>query len=291
MKNNRKSNRLAYIEGILSIFLNTILFILKLWVGMASGSVAIIADAWHTLSDSITSIIIVGGFKMSEKNSDNEHPFGHGRYENVISLIISVLLAVVAFNFAKDSIVKLIHRESAVFSTAAIIVFIISAFSKEAIARFSFKASKIIDSHALEADGWHHRSDAIASLLILAGVFAGKYLWWIDGVLGIAICLIILYAAFGIMKDTVNKLLGENPDDETVDIIKNIAEETAKIPVNVHHIHLHCYGYHKEVTFHIMFEVKISLEAAHDYATRIENVLRNRHSIYATIHLEPKKTK
>ena len=176
-----KKNRLAYIEGWLSIFTNIILFGLKYWAGIVTGSVAIIADAWHTLSDSISSVIVLIGIKISDKPADKEHPFGHGRAELIASMIIGVLLAIIAFNFVLESIEKLKDHESVVYGKLAIIVTIVSILSKEMLAQYAFWAGRKIKSPILKADGWHHRSDAISSILILIGIFIGKYFWWVDG--------------------------------------------------------------------------------------------------------------
>ncbi len=114
MKNETK--KLSYIEGIGSIVINVILFILKYWVGIMTGSIAIIADAWHTLSDSLTSIVVILGAKISSKPADDNHPFGHGRAESVASIIIGVLLFIVGSNFLFDAIQRLKSKETAVFT-------------------------------------------------------------------------------------------------------------------------------------------------------------------------------
>ena len=136
MKNETK--KLSYIEGIGSIIINVILFILKYWVGIMTGSIAIIADAWHTLSDSLTSIVVILGAKISSKPADDNHPFGHGRAESVASIIIGVLLFIVGSNFLFDAIQKLKSKESAAFTMSAIVIFILSVIIKEAMAQFSF---------------------------------------------------------------------------------------------------------------------------------------------------------
>ncbi|GAI77757.1 unnamed protein product, partial [marine sediment metagenome] len=152
---------LGYLEGIISIFLNTFLFGLKYWVGMKTFSIAIIADAWHTLSDSLTSLVVIIGFKISSKPADKEHPFGHGQAEIVSSIIIGTMLAIVGFNFLIASIQRFTNQQSAVYGTSAIIVFLISVIVKEGLAQFSIRAGKKIDARSLIADGWHHRSDAL----------------------------------------------------------------------------------------------------------------------------------
>ena len=128
---NFKSQKLGYIEGWLSIIVNIFLFGLKYWAGVATGSIAIIADAWHTLTDSISSIIVLIGVKVSSKPADEKHPCGHGRAELIASLIIGVLLAIIAFSFIQQSIEKLENREAVVFGTFAIVVTVISSLRRE----------------------------------------------------------------------------------------------------------------------------------------------------------------
>lgn len=279
-----------YLEGWLSIGLNVVLFSVKYWIGMATGSVAIMADAWHTLSDSLSSVVVLVGAKFSAKSPDEEHPFGHGRAELVASIIIGVLLAMVAFNFLVESINKLYHRESASFSTLAVIIFLISVVIKEGIAQFSIRMGKKYKSKSLIADGWHHRSDAIASAMIVAGIYAGRYFWWVDGVLGIIVAVLIFYAAFDILKQSIDPLIGEKPDEETSQNIRQIADRIVDGTHDIHHVHIHRYGSNTEMTFHIQFQYEITFEAAHEKVTRIEKALREEFAIEATIHYEPLKS-
>lgn len=277
----------AYLEGWLSISINIILFGLKYWAGIVTGSVAIVADAWHTLSDSLTSMVVLIGTRTATKPADKEHPFGHGRAELIASIIIGVLLAVVGFNFIAAGVSRLVHHESAAFGTLAVVVIAISVILKEGIAQFSFWAARKTKSPVLRADGWHHRSDAVTSLLILVGVFIGKYFWWIDGVLGIIVALFILYAAYDVLKEAISPLLGEEPDKELVANIKGISERIVSSSINLHHIHFHRYGGHAEITFHILLDGTMTLTEAHAIATTIEDAIREELQIEATIHVEP----
>ncbi len=278
-----------YLEGWLSIGVNVTLFIVKYWVGMATGSVAIMADAWHTLSDSLTSVIVLIGAKISAKCPDEEHPFGHGRAELVASIIIGVLLAIVAFNFLVEAISKLYYRESASFNTTAVVIFLASVIVKEGMAQFSIRVGKKYDSKSLIADGWHHRSDAIASALIVAGIYAGKYFWWIDGILGVVVALLIFYATFEILKQSINPLIGEKPDREIIQNVHQIADRLINNKYDIHHVHIHRYGSNTELTFHIQFQFSVSFQSAHEIANLLEKALRDELAIEATIHYEPLK--
>jgi cation diffusion facilitator family transporter len=283
----KKSTSLAYLEGWLSIVVNVLLFGLKYWAGIVTHSVAIIADAWHSLSDSLSSLVLLVGVKAATKPADKKHPFGHGRAELIASVIIGVVLAIVGFDFFMEGISKLSKHEAADFGTFAVVVIAVSVVVKEGIAQFSFWASRQTGSQVLRADGWHHRSDAISSVVILVGIFFGKYFWWIDGVLGILIAILILYTAYDILKEGINPLLGEHPDEELVSRIKAIADRFAPSAVDAHHIHCHRYGRHRELTFHIYLDGATNLNDSHAIADAIETAIREELDIEATIHVEP----
>lgn len=280
------SNRLAYIEGSGSIVLNTALFILKYWVGMTTGSVTIIADAWHTLSDSLTSVVVIAGTKISSKPADKDHPFGHGRAESLASIIIGVLLFMVGVNFLLEAVQKLRSHQGAVFNVSAMVIFLISVITKEAMAQFSFWAYKKTYFYSLKADGWHHRSDAIASAIILISIFMGKDLWWIDGLFGIIVSILISYTAVEIIKEAAQPILGCMPDQEIIERIMKIAKHYQI--ENVHHIHQHSYGSHSELTMHVCMPADMPLNEAHDIINGLRNDMRKELKIELTIHLEPK---
>ena len=285
---NAQKQQLGYLEGWLSSVVNALLFALKLWVGVAVGSVAMIADAWHTLSDTMTSAVVLAGFWVAGKPRDKDHPFGHGRAELIGTIVIATLLGLVGINFLKESYLQLRHAERVNFNALGIGVFSLSVIIKEALAQFSLWAGKKVSSQALIADGWHHRSDAIASALIVIGALLGKFFWWIDGVLGFLVSLLILYAAFDIMKDASNTLMGEKVDKKLEEQIEQIIKAVAPEVSGTHHHHVHRYGDHREVTLHLRLDETYSLKQAHDIVTKIEIELRERLNIEPTIHAEPK---
>jgi len=281
-------SKLAARAGWISILVNILLFGLKYWAGTASGSVAIVADAWHTLSDSITSIIVVISVWIASRPPDEDHPFGHGRAEILATTIIGVLLAVIAVEFCIESVQRLVQREAANYGTLAIVITAISVLAKEGLARYSIIVGKKTGSRSIKADAWHHRSDAISSIVILAGIFLNKYIWWIDGAMGILVTLLILQVAYGILKDVFNAFLGEKPDKQILKKINDICAKHYEAAVYPHHIHVHHYGEHTEMTFHIKLEKYLSLEGAHNITSMIEDDIRNELGIEATIHTEPR---
>lgn len=285
--NDKKS--LGYLEGWLSVLLNTALFSLKLWTGLRIGSVAMAADAWHTLSDSLTSVVVILGFWLSAKPADDKHGFGHGRAEAVASLIIGTLLAVAGFNFLKESVFRLIDHRAADFDLFAILVFAVSAVVKEALAQFSLWAGRKTGSRSLVADAWHHRSDAIASGLIVVAALAGGRHWWVDGVLGLGVSLLILYSAYAIIRSAASYLLGESLSGSLKNRIQETILNSDSRLETVHHLHVHEYGDHKEVTAHVCLPGGIMLDDAHAIATQAEKDLREKLNMEPTIHIEPCK--
>ncbi len=282
-------SKLGYREGLLSVILNLLLFVLKYYAGIASASLALIADAWHTLSDSLTSLVVILGIKLSSKKPDKEHPFGHGRWEQISALIIAILLALVGVEFMKDAIAKLRGHEAADFGWLAYLATVASIVLKEGLARYAFYIARKTGNAAVKADGWHHRSDALSSLMVLAGLFLSPCFWWIDSVLGMLISFMLFYAAYGIIREAVNKILGEEPSEEVIGKVEQIVKAEMGNVAYPHHYHIHHYGDHIEFTFHIKVPGEETVEEAHRKATLIEMQIKTELKIDATIHIEPLK--
>jgi cation diffusion facilitator family transporter len=166
-------------------------------------------------------------------------------------------------------------------------VFLGSVVLKEGLAQFSFWAGKKINSTSLKADGWHHRSDAIASALIVAGALLGGRLWWMDGAMGIAVSVLILYASFDILRVSTASLLGEKPGADLEKKLRAIIAFTAPEATHFHHLHVHSYGEHRELTFHLDFPPRMALHEAHKNASAVERRIRTELGVEATIHIEP----
>ena len=270
-----------------SIFLNALLFVLKFWAGMVSNSVALIADAWHTLSDSISSFAVLIGLKYALQPADKTHPYGHGRAELIASLVVGVLLAVVGFNFLVESIIKFREKAAFAYGPIAVWVTVASIVIKEVMARYSLFVGKKFNYNSLKADGWHHRSDAISSVVILGGIFFGKNIWWIDSALGLMVSILIFYTTWGIMKDSISILLGEGLEiEKQQEIISIGAHVEPLMDLDPHHFKVHYYGNHTELTFHIRLPGELSLEKAHDIASRFELLVEDRMKVTVTIHVD-----
>lgn len=284
---NKELRKWGRLEGWISVIANILLFVLKLWAGIVSSSLALIADAWHTLSDSVSSVVVLIGVWVSGKPADDEHPFGHGRAELIASVIIGMLLGVIGFDFLLEGIKRLNSGESAEYGMIAIVVTIISILGKEALAQFAFFTYRKTGAASLKADGWHHRTDSLSSVIVLLGIILGNQFWWIDGVLGIAVALMIFYAAFEVLKDGVNPLLGEDADPALKTKLKDLANQIVGNDVGLHHIHIHRYGDHVEMTCHINLPASLSLEEVHTITDAIEEEIRKETGMTTTIHAEP----
>ncbi len=232
-------------------------------------------------------MVVITGAKISSKPADRGHPFGHGRAELISSIIIGVLLMVVSGNFFVESVQKIKNHESVTYGLPAIIATVVSILVKEILAQYAFYAGRKTGMQSLTADGWHHRSDAISSLIILAGIALGSFFWWIDAVLGIIVASIIFYAAYTVIRDTSSKIFGEEPSEKLIDDMNSIVAEHYPGDSFTHHFHLHDYGLHRELTFHMRFPGGDSIHDVHTIIHTIEQDILHRYNIEATIHPEP----
>ncbi len=274
-------------EGWVSIVGNIMLFALKYWAGIVTGSLALIADAWHTLSDSVSSVIVLIGGKISKKPADDEHPFGHGRAEHIAAIIIGVLLAIVAFDFALGAFEKFRSKEKVDFGIAAWTATIISIAVKEGMAQYALWGARKTGSHILMADGWHHRTDSLSSVIILIGIAVGNYFWWIDSALSFIVAAMIAWVSYKILSEDINPLLGESPSKEILHAVRETARKNCPLPLHLHNIRFHNYGNHIELSCHIKLPAKMTLEEAHKICSKIEGALKDEFGYILTIHPEP----
>ncbi len=283
----------GYLEGIVSIIGNSILFVIKLILGLFINSIALIADAFHTLSDSGTSAVVIFGFKMTKKPPDKEHPFGHGRVEYVATLIVAILLFLIGLGFIEQSIERILDTISITNTEFALIigiVIIISAAVKEFMAQFSNLIGKRIASDVLIADAWHHRSDAIASIAVGLGIVGSSYGYpLLDPIFGIIVSMIIIYVGIDLIRKTSNILIGYAPSEEIVLKIRKIVRSVEGVN-EIDSITVHDYGVTKIISLQVKVENDLKLDEAHDITDRIENKIRDILNFSTIIHLEPQET-
>ena len=280
-------HRYGRLEGGVSIGVNTVLFILKFLWGILSGSVALIADGIHTLSDVLTSIVIIVSFRIAGKPSDKTHPFGHGRMEAVASVIVAVLLMVAGVEILKSSVDRLLHPLPVQFSWTLIAVIGLTIVLKELLARFSYHLGRMIESNALEADFWHHRTDVISSVLVLIAMFVQRWGWsFFDGAAGIVVAGLIVMTGWRIAHQSVNDLLGTRPSQQFIDAVKRRAREVPGV-LDVHDLIIHQYGQKRVMSFHIVVSEDLSLREGHELADTVASVVDDAFHTHSTIHLDP----
>ncbi len=284
----------GYLEATVSIIGNALLFLLKLFLGLFINSIALIADGVHSLSDVSTSGIVIFGFRIAKKESDQEHPFGHGRAEYIATLIIAILLIIVGLGFIQQSIERIInpkyisHQEYVIIIS---IVVLISAVFKELMARYSIAIAKKINSDVLKADAWHHRSDAISSIGVAIGILGARYGFPIlDPIFGIIVSIIIIYVGIDLMKRSSNILMGTKIERETISEIEEIVKSTGYAK-NLHNVFLHDYGTNKVITLHVEIDSNLSLEKAHEIADNLEEKIQKETKFSTVIHLEPSRNR
>ncbi len=285
----RSRSRWVFGVVLLSIFGNSLLFVLKLWVGLKTHSLALQADAWHTISDTLSSLVVLAGVYIAKRPPDREHPFGHGRYELLTTLLVGVLLVWVAGTFFYKGIELLLERQAATFGVAAIVVTVIGILVKEVMARLTFAVARRSGNTALHADGWHHRSDALSSIVVLAGVLVGRWFWWMDGFLSLVVALMIGYVAWHTIRRAASTLVGEAPSPSLQQAIKEtVARAAAPLDVTPHDFRLHNYIQNQELTLRIVLSDEMTVGESFEITSRIEHALREELSLNATVHIEPR---
>ncbi|MGC8757976.1 MAG: cation diffusion facilitator family transporter [Caldisericaceae bacterium] len=291
-KKERSRQSIGYLEAWVSIFGNFALFIGKLLLGLAINSLSLIADAFHSLSDVLTSAVVIVGFKLGEKPPDKEHPFGHGRIEIIATLIIAFLLFIVAYEVGRDAVTRLLHPQKVEFNYIAVIFMFGSAGFKEWMASFSIFLGKKINSGALIADAWHHRSDAIASALVAIGLIFMKFnLYFVDGILALFVAALIGWVAVELTLSSSNLLIGEAPDAELVEKIGEAALSVKGV-IGLHDVYVHDYLTNKIISLHVEVNDDLSVDEAHEIATNVEDKVKEAAQAYnVTAHIDPKERK
>lgn len=280
----------GYLEATVSIIGNTILFLMKIFLGLFINSIALIADGIHSLSDVSTSGVVILGFRIAKKQPDKEHPYGHGRAEYIATLIIAVLLIFVGFGFIQQSIQRLLSPEAIENQEYLILIsgiVIASAIIKELMARYSYAIAKKINSDVLKADAWHHRSDSFSSIGVAIGILAARYGYpLLDPIFGILVSIIIIYVGVKLVRTASNFLLGQAPDKKNVEKIKEISMKTKGVK-GVHDISVHDYGTTKIITLHAEVNSNLPLRKAHKIADELDKNIQDKTKFSTIIHLDP----
>lgn len=281
-------NSYGVLGGAVGISVNIILSFTKLIIGMIVSSIAIIADAFNNLSDALSSIITIVGFKMASKPADEEHPFGHGRIEYISALIVAFLVILVGFQFIQSSIKKIQNPEAITFEIIPFIILIISIILKLWLSKFNKNIGNRINSSALKAASVDALGDVFTSSCVAISFLASKFTNFpIDGYFGLIVALFIIYSGFTLVKDTINPLLGEAPDTELVTNIKEMVLSYDNI-LGVHDLIVHNYGPGRcMASIHAEIPSDISVMKIHDIIDTAEREISNKLKLHLVIHMDP----
>ena len=278
------------LSGIVGILNNLFLFVIKFLIGTIVHSVSIQADGVNNLTDAGSNIISILSFHLSNKPADKDHPFGHERTETIASLFVGILILVLGFETAKESISKVIHPGSIDFRLASVIILLVSIIVKFWMYTYNKKLSKTYDSSLLEATALDSISDVCGTTAVLVSTLLSPVLHFnLDGYMGIVVSGIILYGAYGLLRDMINSLIGEAPDPE---LVHNIVDMIMAHPaiIGVHDMMLHNYGPNKIfASAHVEVDSSKVIFETHDHIDNIEREVKENMNIDLVLHMDPVK--
>jgi len=272
-----------------SILVNIPLLVIKGFLGITLNSVALIGDAVDTLSDIGISIVVLMGFKISQRPSDEEHPFGHGRAESIATLIVSVLLIVAGIELLHSAVMRILNPVVNVeeFNWTIVIIIACTIVVKEVLSRFARQLGRMIESAALEADSLHNRTDALStSLVLLSMIFVRGGYVYVDGIAGVLVALIVIYSGYCVARDAVSPLLGERPSRELLKKIEDVASSVDGVE-GVHDVIVHRYGHTNLVSLHIEVCDNEPIGQLHDLSEYVEELIGSKLGGSAVVHIDP----
>ena len=285
--------RTAYgtLSSMVGIFCNVLLFGAKLLIGLLINSISVMADAFNNLSDAASSIIGFIGVKMAEKPADDDHPFGHGRIEYIAAFIVAFIVIQVGFSLFKTSLNKILNPESMSFKWISIVILSLSVAVKLWLSLFNRTLGKRINSKVMLATAADAMGDVVttsATMLSIAvfGIFGVN----IDGIVGIAVSVVVMLAGVNIAKDTLAPLIGEAIDPQLYEQISNFVESFEGI-LGTHDLIVHNYGPSKSMaSIHAEVPNDVNVERSHEVIDQIEHEAARRFGLLLVIHMDPVET-
>lgn len=270
-----QKEKMRYEQGkkisIISLLSNTILALIKIFIGFFANSKALIADGFHSVSDMASTIIVMISIKFSETPADKNHPYGHEKAEALGTNILAVILILTAIFLGRDAVATLLSGNIKEPGFWALIAALISIVVKEVLYRYTIKIGEEINSRALIADAHHHRSDAFSSIAALIGIAGAKLGFrFLDPLAGIVVAFLILKVGYNIMRDTSYELMDGRPDKKKVNQIYELAASINGV-IEIHDIKLRSYGPNYIVDLKIVVKDKLSVVEGHNIACQVKN--------------------
>ena len=275
---------------VLGSFVDGILAVAKLIVGIAAQSQALIADGIHSISDLVTDLLVIIAARHASHQADSEHPYGHGRIQAIATAVLAVSLALIALGITWDAITRLRGDEDLLSpGWLALVIAGISVVAKEAVYQYTNRTAKALDSTLLRANAWHSRTDALSSLIVIVGVLGVMMgLAWADAAGAIGVALIILYAAFQIGREAFDELIDTGLDEDTLAMMRTIILEVPGV-IGVHELRTRRMGSALLADMHIHVDPLISVSEGHNIGDRVMLVLEQKFSRLSDIvvHIDP----
>lgn len=282
--------RSAYgkLAGVVGILCNLLLVLLKGVTALASGSVAIMADAVNNLSDMSSGIVSIAGFKLSEKPADKEHPFGHARYEYLAGLVVAVLVLVIGIELAKASINKLLKPTEVEYSLISLLILTFSILLKLWLTSFYRRMGGLISSQTLTATADDSRNDVITTAaVLLSAIISRLFHINLDGWMGLGVAVFILWSGYQLVRETLDPLLGTAPDPVLVEEIRTQILSYQGV-LGAHDLLLHDYGPGRRfASVHVELAAEVDVMISHELIDRIERDFLQQHNLFLVIHMDP----
>lgn len=295
--NNMETNefeRIANKVSINTIIGNVVLSVLKLLAGIIANSSAIISDAVHSASDVFSTFVVMIGIKLASKKADKEHPYGHERLECVAAIVLAMILFITGLGICVDALNDILQGDYANLETPgilALIAAIVSIVSKEAMYWYTRYFAKKIDSGALMADAWHHRSDAFSSIGALVGI-GGAILGFpvMDSIASLVIFVFIVKAAYDIFKDAMDKMIDRSCDEETENQLRDCVMNNPNV-LGIDLLQTRIFGNKIYVDVEMLLDASYTLQEAHDIAEIVhDNIEQNFPKVkHIMVHVNPKE--
>lgn len=277
------------LSSITGIVCNVILFILKLTAGFMMNSVAVISDGFNNLSDCMSCLITMLGYRLASKPADSEHPFGHGRYEYLVSFLVAAMILVVTFQLFLESVDKIIHPEIVRFDALMSILLAASIFVKVWMSRFNLKLGTKLNNLVMLTTAQDSRNDVLITTMTLIAMILAAFVPSIpfDGLFGVVLAVLLCKTAIGMVKDILDRLLGSPADSQ---LTRAIREDILAFPqiIGVHDMIIHDYGPgHQIGSAHAEVDAHMGFLEAHDVIDCCEKVIQQKHHVMMTLHMDP----
>ncbi|HEY4544017.1 MAG TPA: cation diffusion facilitator family transporter [Tissierellaceae bacterium] len=282
-----------YEEGMrvskITLILNLVLSVVKVISGLIGRSSAMIADGIHTLSDVLTTVVVLLGLKVSSKKADDDHPYGHERYESIFAKLLSLILLVTGAFIGYEALKTLIQGNIKQPGQIALIAAFISILTKEAMYRYTIKTAKKIKSISMEADAWHHRSDAFSSIGTFIGILGARVGFpALDPIAGIVVAIMVIKVGVDLYLKSIRELVDESASEEIINEINKIASSTKGV-INVNRLRTRVFGNRIFVDIDIQVDPNITVKEGHDISAVLHDRLESEITDikHTMVHVEP----